>query len=102
VIQAKAADISERVRRQVEQRLSVARRQVEAAQRRVEREVERGTRGPGSGRLSIDVKFGGPKAAPREAISEEERIAVLKMLEEGKISVEDAQRLLAALEGSGE
>ncbi len=102
VIQAKAADISERVRRQVEQRLSVARRQVEAAQRRVEREVERGTRGPGSGRLSIDVNFGRPKAAPREPISEEERVAILKMLEEGKISVEDAQRLLAALEGSGE
>lgn len=37
---------------------------------------------------------------PPSPVSDEERMAVLKMLEEGKITVQQAETLLAALEGS--
>jgi hypothetical protein len=36
---------------------------------------------------------------PVEPVSDAERMAILKMLQEKKISAEDAEKLLAALEG---
>lgn len=36
----------------------------------------------------------------KEAVSEEERLSILRMLEQKKISLEEAEQLLAALEGS--
>jgi hypothetical protein len=36
---------------------------------------------------------------PAEPVSDEERMLILRMLEQGKISVADAEQLLAALEG---
>jgi hypothetical protein len=36
---------------------------------------------------------------PGEPVSEDERLAILKMLQEKKISMADAEKLLAALEG---
>lgn len=88
-----SGSVSERVRSQIEKRLNSARRQVEAAQRHVEREVQRTQRGPG---IAINI---GPEMARGQAISEQERLMVLQMLEDGKISVEQAEALLAALEG---
>ena len=38
-------------------------------------------------------------AKPHEPVSEEERLIILRMLQEGKITSEEAERLLAALEG---
>jgi hypothetical protein len=38
-------------------------------------------------------------ASGNEEVSPDERMAVLKMLEEGKITVDEAQKLLTALEG---
>jgi hypothetical protein len=35
-------------------------------------------------------------------VSDEERLTILRMLEEKKISLEEAEKLLAALEGRGE
>ena len=40
-----------------------------------------------------------PPGAMNEPVSDEERMAILKMLQEKKISVEEAEKLLAALEG---
>jgi hypothetical protein len=36
---------------------------------------------------------------PKTPVSEEERLTILKMLQEKKITAEDAEKLLAALEG---
>ncbi len=92
--------VAERVRSQIERRLHSARRQVEAAQRHVEREVERAHRHAGP-RRSVGVTFGVHGAAREQAVTEQERLMVLQMLEDGKISVEQAEALLAALEGKG-
>ena len=43
-----------------------------------------------------------PPAPPRpqaEPVTDEERLTILKMLQEKKISIQDAEKLLAALEG---
>jgi hypothetical protein len=40
-----------------------------------------------------------PPVAEKRGVSENERILVLKMLSEKKISVEEAEKLLKALEG---
>lgn len=80
-------DISDRVRRQVEKRLDSARRQVDAAQRW----VEQAHNAPPP-----------PSPAPEpagEPVSEQERLLILQMLEQGTITVQEAERLLAALEG---
>lgn len=94
-----ANTISERVRRQVERRLHSARRQVDAAQRRVEREVERARYAAGATAYSADASAEAESGPAQEAASEEERLLILNMLEKGQISVEQAETLLAALEG---
>ena len=40
-----------------------------------------------------------PPPPPSEPVSDEERLSILKMLQEKKISREEAEKLLAALEG---
>ena len=40
-----------------------------------------------------------PKAPKREPVSEEERMTILRMLAEKKITSEEAEQLLSALEG---
>jgi hypothetical protein len=40
-----------------------------------------------------------PPEPPREPVSDEERLAILRMLEQKKITVEQAEQLLAALTG---
>lgn len=96
-----AENISDRVRRHVEKRLDIAKRQVEAAKRRVEYETERtqkyADRGSGLG-FSIDFDAA---TKSRDPVSEEERLLILKMLEEGKVSVQEAEELLSVLEGKG-
>ena len=96
----------ERISRQVQQATGRAARQVEEAARRAERHAERHAR-----RWRGNVKAGqwnwetGPKGVPTppspssEPVAEEERMAVLKMLAEKKITAEQAEQLLNALEG---
>jgi hypothetical protein len=78
---------------------------IEAAMRRAEAKAHaaevRSRRGQASirvGRWNWDVTPHGPvqSSAP---VSDEERLSILKMLQEKKISVEEAEKLLAALEG---
>jgi len=74
----------------------IARRAEEAA-RRLEQDVGRRVK---SGRWGSYSSPGGPGIRPSaEPVSEAERLMILKMLEEKKITVEEAQRLLDALEG---
>ncbi|HUE98986.1 MAG TPA: hypothetical protein VMN99_07005 [Anaerolineales bacterium] len=96
----------ERISRQVEQATSRAAKRAEEAARRVERHAERHAR-----RWRGNVKVGrwnwemGPKgvpippSSPSEPVADEERMAVLKMLAEKKITAEQAEQLLNALEG---
>jgi hypothetical protein len=96
-IEAQLERIPEHIRGRVERKLDAARRHVIDAQKRASRTVERATRDL-SGAPSVYVDFSG-SGQPKEPVSEAERMMILQMLEEGKINVKDAQKLLEALEG---
>lgn len=96
----------ERISRQVEQATARAAKRAEEAARRVERHAERHARrwrgnvqaGPWSweaGQRGIPT----PPSPASEPVAEEERMAILKMLAEKKITAEQAEQLLNALEG---
>ena len=94
------------VARRAEEAVRRAERLAEDAARRAERHAERHAR-----RWRGNVKVGrwnwdaGPKGVstppspPSEPVAEEERMAILKMLAEKKITAEQAEQLLSALEG---
>jgi hypothetical protein len=99
----------ERISKRVEQATSRIGKRVEEAARRAERHAERaagrhmrhGKHGSSVGPWNWDF---GPKGVPNppppsEPISEDERMAILKMLAEKKITAEQAEQLLSALEG---
>jgi hypothetical protein len=118
-------DFSERINRRVQAAMERAQSHLEAANRRAEsaghrasikieaamRRAEakaraaevRARRGQanlhiGVGRWKWDISPHVPDQAATP-VSDDERLAVLKMLQEKKISVEEAEKLLAALEG---
>jgi hypothetical protein len=96
----------DRISRQVEQATQRAAKRAEEAARRAERHAERHAR-----RWGGKVNFGpgpswdfGPKGMPTppgvpksEPVADEERMAILKMLQEKKITAEQAEQLLRAL-----
>jgi hypothetical protein len=97
----------ERISRQVEQATARAAKRAEEAARRVERHAERQAR-HWRGNMKSSGPWtweSGPKGAPTpptspsEPVAEEERMAILKMLAEKKITAEQAEQLLNALEG---
>jgi hypothetical protein len=51
------------------------------------------------GRWNWDLNPRGVPTPPADPVSDEERMAILKMLQEKKITAEEAEKLLAALEG---
>ena len=89
----------------MEQATERAQKKIEAASRKVEqktRDAERRGRGKvavGIGRWNWDFTSKGVPVQPKSQASDEERLAILKMLQEKKISAEDAEKLLSALEG---
>jgi hypothetical protein len=96
----------ERISRQVEQATARAAKRAEEAARRVERHAERQARrwrgNVKVGRWNWEMGPGGvpiPPSPASEPVAEEERLAVLKMLAEKKITAEQAEQLLSALEG---
>lgn len=90
------SDLSERINRRVQEATRRAQRQAEAASRRAEQKIGQQAR-----RFAFNWtgRRGGAPMPPAEPVSDEERMAILKMLQEKKISAEDAEKLLAALEG---
>jgi hypothetical protein len=125
-----AERVEQAARRRTERQAEAARRRVEAAQRRAEREADRARRlaeaaqrrshrhgGHGDFARGGSWSFGFtaprppvppvppmppvPPTPPADPVSDEERMLILRMLEQGKISVADAEQLLAALEGKG-
>lgn len=109
-------DLSDRINRRVQAAMERSRERIEAASRRTEAKVEaamrraeakaraaevRARRGQvqmNIGRWNWDLTPRGP-VEKTEPVSEEERLQILKMLQEKKITVEEAEKLLAALEG---
>jgi hypothetical protein len=90
-VRRKAERAAEKMRRKAEQAAERARMQADRAQRRWER-MGGEPRAPHAPR---------PPQAQRQAepVTEEERLMILRMVQEGKISTDDAARLLEALEG---
>jgi len=97
----------ERISRQVEHATARAAKRAEEAARRVERHAERHARGGrgglGMGPWNWDFK-GAPRPPtppepPAEPVTEDERMTILKMLAEKKITAQQAEELLNALEG---
>ena len=91
-------------------------RKLEATQRRAEQKAQtaernswtraRHTWGHGQHTLKVDLSASASPSTPptsaapaQEPVSEEERLMILRMLEQKKISMEEADRLLSALEG---
>ncbi len=86
---------------------------VDAAMRRAEEKMRSAERRSAHTGISVGrwgVNFGGPRpprppippvppVSPSEPVTDGERLTILKMLQEKKISLQDAEKLLAALEG---
>jgi hypothetical protein len=92
-------DVGDRLRRKVEQ----ATQRAEEKMRRAEEKIRRAE---GRARNRPHILFGldpSSRTAPEpagEPVSDEERMAILRMLQEKKITSEEADKLLAALEGN--
>jgi hypothetical protein len=96
-VQAKAERKAERAARRAEERARQAERHAEAHARRAE---QRWGADFGPRRAWRVERPPAPPEPPREPVSDEERLAILRMLEEKKITVEQAEQLLAALSGN--
>lgn len=94
-------DLGDRISRRVQE----ATRRADEAVRRAERQAERHSRrwkgNVNVGRWNWDISPQGvpTPVPPAEPVSDEERMSILKMLQEKKITSEQAEQLLAALEG---
>ena len=98
----------DRISRRVDQVAARAQRKADEAIRRAEqtaREAERKASRRGGkavlsvGRWNWDISPKGVPMPSKQQASEEERLAILKMLQEKKITAEQAEKLLSALEG---
>lgn len=96
--------LSRRVSSRVQRKLDEAARRIEHKTRDAERHGKRFRGGIEIGRWKWD--FANPPKGvpippkpPKPPVSDEERMAILKMLQEKKITAEEAEKLLAALEG---
>lgn len=106
--------LDERIQAKTEQYVSQAERMARQAQEKAQRAAERfrrnmerdRPRGPKGKRGEPPSFWGAPPppptpAAPRrrsDPVSEQERLMILQMVRENKISIEEAERLLAALD----
>lgn len=90
---------SEAIRRRVERSARRARQAAEQARRAAEREAQRARLRAERAERRWQRATGQRPRPRREPPSDEERLRVLRLVEEGKISPEQAADLLAALEG---
>lgn len=98
LIASKADRIRERTEREAERAI----RKTERSLQRAEKNAKRGKR-----KRAFVLSFGGgsssrtsrPTPPPRDPVTDDERLLILRMLETKQISVEEAEQLLSALEG---
>ena len=90
------------VQRDLEQRFGKFDKHAEKAAERAARSAERAKRRAERAASAWSFSFGRPptpSAPPSEPVSDQERLMILKMVEEGKITADQAAQLLSALEG---
>jgi hypothetical protein len=87
----------DRISRQVDQITNRATRHADKAINRATRRVDAKINAYGG---NWDSPSKGVPMSPKPQATDEERMAILKMLQEKKITAEDAEKLLAALEGN--
>ena len=85
---------SDRIGEQVRRAVTRARRKAERGRKR----AERARRRAGKKSRSINLNLSG-RPRKRTEVSEDERLSILRMLENGTITVEEAEKLLQAIEG---
>jgi hypothetical protein len=94
---------SEHVARRAQEAAERARRQAERAAERARARAERASRKPERHAHGVGVRMSwGPPSPPKppaEPVSDTERMAILRMVADKKITADEASRLLAALEG---
>lgn len=110
------ADLSDRINRRTQEAMERARSKIEAASRRTEARVNAAMRHAEAkaraaearahswqGRIIVNGRpvtgVDGQVSPASDPVSDQERLTILKMLQEKKISLEEAEKLLAALEG---
>jgi membrane protein involved in colicin uptake len=99
-ISRRAQEAAERVRRQAERAAEKARVKAEKARVKAERAGRRHERHAAGVRWSWSApQPPKPPKPPAEPVSDAERMAILKMVADKKITADEASRLLAALEG---
>lgn len=100
MISRRAQEASRRAEQRAQSAMRRTEEQIRAAAERELHQPGRDPRGVEFGR-----RWGGPPTPPTppqppsEPVTESERMMVLKMLQEGKLTIEQADQLLAALEG---
>jgi len=93
-------DLGERISRRAQEAAERAARKAEAAGRRAERHLDRKFHHAGSKNRKWNWTFTQEVAdAKKGPVSDEERMTILRMLAEKKITSEEAEKLLSALEG---
>jgi DUF4097 and DUF4098 domain-containing protein YvlB len=89
---------SDRIGEQVRRAVSRARRNADRARRKAHKDILKARRATHGRRLRVDFDLDvGDKG--KHVVSDEERLAILRMLEKGTITVDEAENLLQALEG---
>ncbi len=99
-----AAQAQEKMRRsqeKMERKMDAHRRRAEAQTQAAERRAQSSSRAGWTFKWPPSTPPPAPGSASRPQASEEERLLILKMLEQKKISLEEAANLLEALEGNG-
>jgi len=94
-ISQKAVEAAERAARKAEATARRMERHARHQERHVRKEARKGARFS----WTFDSSKFPPAPKPSEPVSDEERMAILQMLSEKKITAEQAEELLAALEG---
>ncbi len=93
-IQAK----TEKFTSQAERFAELAQRQAERAAERMRRNIERRKHKHEQGFRSANIRAEARPSARHDPVSEEERLMILQMVQDNKISIEEAERLLSALD----
>ncbi len=111
IINDSLSGLDQLVNTQVERAMRKAERAAHKAERHLEREIDRLGRGNKPKRHAFSFSFGEPSFGvpppprpprtlpPDEPVTDEERLLILRMVEAKQITVEEAERLLSALEG---
>jgi hypothetical protein len=92
----RAQEKLQRTQERIERKVEAARRKAEMKSRSARRSEQRQERKAWRGATVAD------SSTETEPVGDEERLMILRMLEEKKISLEQAEELLSALEGAGD